>query len=86
MNPMEPVTWKKENLMVEHRRRHDQWRKKNMKEERETYQDNAENRSKMEGAKSMEKSDAIGLKRTKMVYIRMDFWKTLSCLIKRLNN
>jgi len=47
MNPMEPVTWKKENLMVEHRRRNDSWRKKNMIEERDTYQGNAETQSTM---------------------------------------
>jgi len=43
MNPVEPLTWKKENLMAEHRRRHDPWWKKNTKEERETYQEDAEN-------------------------------------------
>ena len=47
MNPMEPVTWKKENLMVEHRRRNDLWRKKNRIEERDSYQNNAETQSTM---------------------------------------
>ena len=44
-NNLEPVTWKKENQTVEHRRRDDWWRKKNTIEKRDTYQDYAETNS-----------------------------------------
>jgi len=47
MNTLEPVTWKKENQIVEDRRRDDWWRKKNTIEQRNTYQDNAETQSTM---------------------------------------
>jgi len=47
MNKLKLVTWKKENQIVEHRRRDDWWRKKNTFETRDTYQDNAETQSTM---------------------------------------
>lgn len=77
---MEPVTWSKENWMVEqHRQRHNPWREKGCKkgagketyhprEERETRQEDADDRSKLEVA------NASWFKRTKMeVCIQMDF-------------
>ena len=44
---MNPVTWKKENQIVELRQRDDWWRVKNTIEERDTYQGNAETHSTM---------------------------------------
>jgi len=76
---MEPVTWSKENWMVEqHRQRHDPWRGKGYKkggketchprEERETRQEDAGDRSKVEAA------NAYWFKRTKRAaFIQMDF-------------
>ena len=69
MEQMEPVTWRKENEMVEqHRGRLNPWREKGYaKEERESYHGNTKTRSKMvEEARRMMKDEKQPLRFQKL--------------------